>query len=205
MIDRATIEALGAKAVITTKSDHFKQGQGFCVVEELILEEKREGLFFIPVFEITENRSKGAGETNVVGNTVSNAANQRKDHGPGLMKSIVAAVLNKTQEQLNAPVLDAAGVPARLPGGQIATFYGQAVQMLVAHGEKTPEGQQLPIQPGRGVLVAFDTYEATVTKGANSGRKDTRVNYRPAPAEMNTKELIAQRRADLDKRKPLSK
>ena len=60
-------------------------------------------------------------------------------------------------------------------------------------------------QPGRGMLIGYETYQQVTRGGPNAGNTNSYVRWITVPREAgNSPEEIAKRRADLDKTDPLA-
>ena len=175
------------KARANNKSDFIRDGKGVLLLEECIYDKMNDGRTWVSRFEVVEAVSKGDLDKdgkpvvpNAVGSHVGWVQQPEKfKSAAGNIKSFVLALLGYSEAEVDAN-----------PGS-----FGQAADQLRG-----------PTQPGRGMLIGFETYRQATRSGARPGQVNTYVRFfHIGPEAGNSKEKIAERRAVLDAKTPLKK
>lgn len=175
---------IGAAAA-NGKGDNFKDGKGVVVVRELLCKRLNEGNTFIGCYKVVSSASKGDTdavtklpvEPNAVGTNPSWPQKLDKfKSAPGNVKGHVLALLGFAESAVTP------------------TQFAEALGRLIAKE-----------QPGRGMLIGYETYQQPTRSGPNIGKVNTYVRWLHVPPSAgNSAKEIAERRAELDKTDPLS-
>ncbi len=167
------------------KGDNFRDGKGVLVVREMLLKKLNEGWTFIGAFKVVSSESKGDLDPITKQPVIPNAVGSNPSWPQKLDK--FKSAMGNVKECILALLGFAAGAVK-------AEDFAETLKGLVAGG-----------QPGRGMLVGYETYQQATRSGANIGKVNTYVKFIHVPKEAgNSKEEIAKRRAELDKTDPLS-
>jgi hypothetical protein len=167
------------------KEDVFRDGKGVVELRELLCKRFFKGNTFVARCKVVSSASKGdvnpVDKTPVIPNAPGSSVGwpQMLDQhasAPGNVKAFVLALLGFSEAQVTGPQ------------------FAEALEQLISKA-----------QPGRGMLIGFETYQQATRSGANAGRVNTYVRWTHiAPSEGNDKVRIAERRAELDKTSPLA-
>jgi hypothetical protein len=173
-----------AAANASLKEDNFKDGKGVVVIRELICKSFFQGPTFVARTLIKESASKGDLDPVTKQPCAPNAAGsrvgwpqmlQKHASAPGNVKSFTLGLLGFKEADVT---------PAQ---------FGEAFERLVSKE-----------QPARGMLIGYETYQQATRSGPNAGKVNTYVRWiHVPPSAGNSKDEIAQRRADLDKTDPV--
>ena len=167
------------------KEDVFRDGRGVVEIRELLCKRFFKGNTFVARTKVVSSTSKGdknpatgqAVEPNSPGSSVGwpQMLDQHAS-APGNVKAFVLALLGFREDQVTSPQ------------------FAEALEKLI--------GKE---QPGRGMLIGYETYQQATRTGTNAGRVNTYVRWTHiSPENGNSAELIKARRAELDKTAPLS-
>ncbi len=173
------------QAVSSGKGENFRDGKGVVVIRELICKKMNDGPTFVAATKVVSSASKGdvdpatkaAVEPNGVGSTPSWPQKLEKHKSAlGATKGFILALLGFADNQVTPD--------------QFAEALGKLISKE---------------QPGRGMLIGYETYQQAIRSGANIGKVNTYVKWIHVPVTGgNDPKEIADRRAALDKTDPLS-
>jgi hypothetical protein len=171
-------------AQASLKEDVFRDGKGVVLVRELICKKFFQGNTFVARTKVQSSASKG--DKNAKGEAVEpNAAGScvgwpqlidKHASAAGNVKGFVLALLGFAEKDVKG------------------ADFAEALTGLISKA-----------QPGRGMLIGYETYQQATRSGPNAGRVNTYVRWTHVPPSAgNTPEEIAKRRSELDKTDPLS-
>lgn len=186
--------AMIGNAAANGKGDNFRDGKGIVLVRELVCKPMNDGPTFIVATKIVSSEAKGDKEflnldpvtkTPIFGGpSVPNAKDScpswpqkltKHKSAPGNVKAFVLALTGFKENEVKAE------------------DFRQAMEKLMSKD-----------QPGRGMLIAYETYQQAIRSGANAGKVITLVKWsHVSPENGNSRELIQARRAELDKTNPI--
>lgn len=199
-INRSMLDGIGASRA-NTKSDYFKDGQGLALLKEVIYKDMNDGPTFVARFTILESSSKGDVDPVTKQPVVPNAPGSevgwiqktgKQKSAAGNVKSFVLALLGYSEAEVDSKPGSFADAVAQLAD---LDSNGQDARGAIASKGGV-------IQPGRGMVVRYATTQAAIRSGPNAGKVLTFVKFSHV-GDLNTKELIAKRRAELDAAEPL--
>lgn len=166
------------------KEDVFRDGKGVVMIRELICKRFFKGNTFVARTKVMTSASKG--DKNAKGEPVEpNAAGScvgwpqlldQHASAPGNVKAFVLALLGYNEKDVKS------------------AEFAEALTRLISKE-----------QPGRGMLIGYETYQQATRSGPNIGRVNTYVRWVHVPKTAgNDPKEIAARRAELDKTDPLA-
>jgi hypothetical protein len=168
----------------SNKSDNFRDGKGTVLIEQLLCSKMFKGNTFVARTKVVTSGSKGDKdpktgtpvEPNAPGSTVGWP--QLLDQWPsalGNVKAFVLALVGKAESEVTSQ------------------DFAQAFESLIGKD-----------QPGRGMLIGYETYQQATRSGKNAGNVNTYVKWSHVPPTAgNSKDEIAKRRGELDSTSPL--
>ena len=190
-----------ANARGTTRSDHFRDGKGRILVQEILYEQKDEGPTFILRGKVVESSSKGDLDPvskqpvipNAPGSEVGYVQKVKKfKSAAGNIKKAVCNLLGYTEEEVDSKP------------GSLAKAVCRLADLDPATQQNIRKTLGATCQPARGMLLDYSTYQQMTKSGANAGKVNTYVNFiHVPPTAGNSPDEIATRRAQLDKENPL--
>lgn len=167
------------------KEDVFRDGKGIVEIRELLCKRFFQGNTFVARSRVVNSASKGdlnpVDKTPVVPNAPGSSVGwpqmlDKHASAPGNVKGFVLALIGFAENQVTT------------------AQFAEALARLISKE-----------QPGRGMLIGYETYQQATRSGANIGKINTYVRWTHVkPSEGNDKDSIAKRRAELDKTAPLS-
>ena len=179
----ALFQKIGASNA-SLKEDVFRDGKGVVEVRELLCKRFFKGNTFVARTRVVSSMDKGDKDKDGKGITPNAPGSsvgwpQMLDQhasAPGNVKAFVLALLGFSEAQVTS------------------AQFAEALERLISKD-----------QPGRGMLIGYETYQQATRSGANIGRVNTYVRWTHVPpAAGNTPAEIASRRAELDKNSPLA-
>ena len=206
--DRALLEFVGAQRA-NTKSDNIKDGRGRLLVLKNVYGDMNDGATFVGEFKVLTSAAKGdmalqpfspgkpqlqvdpprQAECNQPGSIIGWPQKLKKHKSAaGNVKAYILALLGFQENEVTP------------------SDFASAVQQLVNDDAKAGA-----VQPGRGMLIDFETYRQTTKTGPNAGQINTYIRYITVPRGNDANDVnsnhpaqIAARRAELDKSAPLA-
>lgn len=180
----ALFNKIGA-ANASLKEDVFRDGKGVVEVREILCKRFFKGNTFVARVKVKESSSKGDKnpttgalvEPNAPGSSVGwpQMLDQHAS-APGNVKAFVLALLGFSEAQVTPK------------------DFSEALERLISKE-----------QPGRGMLIGYETYQQATRSGPNIGKVNTYVRWtHVSPANGNSKDDIKKRRDELDKTAPLA-
>ena len=173
-----------ATANASLKEPVFRDGKGKVLIRELILKSFFTGPTFVARTKVIESAASGERdekgaliEPNPAGSNVGwPQLLQKHPSAPGNVKSFVLALLGYKEAEVNSQQ------------------FSEALERLVGKD-----------QPGRGMLIGYETYRQQTRSGPNAGKINTYVRWiHVPPGAGNSPQEIAARKAELDKTDPLT-
>lgn len=174
-----------ANANASLKEDNFRDGKGVVLIRELICKSFHQGPTFVARTKVVESTSKGdldpATKQPVTPNAPGSSVGwpqllQKHASAMGNVKAFVLALLGFKEADVNSDQ------------------FAEAFQRLVSKE-----------QPGRGMLIGYETYQQATRSGPNIGKVNTYVRWKHIPPSAgNSADEIKKRREDLDKTEPIS-
>lgn len=211
MLDAADFDAVANAEPKGTKAEKnfFQAGVGRVVIEEIILKKAKETnlLTFVVQAEVVSVKpvldpvTRENAAPNKVGDTVSMIIQPHKFDAtyPKMAASLFADISAFVHALLGASPAETKAKP-----GSLQSALAQLADIDPKTQKNIRKSLGAACQPARGMLVDFRADPKLVTKGKNLGQRRVYPKFTHVlPADGNTKDAIAQRRADLDKRKPL--
>lgn len=167
------------------KEDLFRDGAGTVLVRELLCKRFFKGRTFVARTKVIQSRSKGDLDPKTGAKVEPNAPGssvgwpQLLDVHPsalGNVKAFVLSLLGFGQDQVTSDE------------------FAEAFSRLIAKE-----------QPGRGMLIGYESYQQTTRTGPNAGKVNTYIRWvHVPPTGGNKPDEIVKRRAELDQSEPLT-